>query len=1497
MSRTMCLIAAALVLATALPSEEQPEYTASGHAVTAGPGAGHAPSGGNDGLQRLVNPLARSPQPGALREQWLDRIAGGRWRRQPAHVEADLLDEDSGDYRALGLTGSNLPIATFQDDVSNTEALGWSAIGHNYHDQQYLVAWQARSRSTDIDIFGRVTTHVGATQGSIFAISQEAGVQVAPSVAYDSSARQYVVVWTDFGTGETGTVRLRRFTTTGTPIGNVITVNAAGTSGLAARVSFGGGHCVVTWVDELASGETRILARAYDSSGNATAGPVVLSDTGLVGNPDLVYSPTASKFLVVWEQAPSGWADVVGRGVSPALALSPMITICSATGHQHYPRVGYSNKGTYFLVTWQDGRTQTSWDIWGQRLSSSLQLAGANFDIYSGTFNEYDPAVAGLATTSQFAVVYTTDLNGGGLLQIHSCLVSGFGGVVTRFPVREWNNQRRNPAVAGSWGADEYLITWTDDAHQTSADILGRVVNTFGTFVGPQVAVARGRKGQEAPTLAYNPARSEYLVVWMDYRNGSDYQIWGRRVSGAGALVGGEIAIGNEATSVLYGLPAVTYNPTADEYLVVWQEIHSQTIGYDVYARRVASNGSLPAPPFLVSRDSGSGNEGTPRVVYIPGANEFLVAWNAYDTSIRLYRVWGQRVSAAGALAGSGFLISASTGHCSPPRLAVNATANQVLAIWEDFRNQGDDIFGQLLNGNGTPAGTNFQISASTGSKLGFSAAWGGVDHYLVSWGDTSSGDDLYGQRVMTNGVLSGTEFAIADQAGLVESGPAVAVDSKNGGFVVGWQQTGTTTDLDIWGRRVPADGAPTEAPFALAEAADIQSYVELEEDGNGKFLFVWQDFRAGSYDVYGQRYQSCPLVCDAAVPTTGTTGTPVWFSSTVNTPGCSSSVAWDWDFGDGSTHATSQNANHTYTTAGTYAWRLTVTLASGESWTKTGTITISGPSTCTLSCSASVPATGSANLPVSFSASALVSGCMSSVGYDWDFGDGSAHATTQDASHAYAEGGSYDWRMTATAGTASCVRTGTIRVSGPARLWVPVVSRAKGWVGEWRSDLGILNRSSSAPAQVSLVLRAAGNMYTGNVTVPAGGQEILRDVALLLGLTSGSGSLELTSDEPVLITSRTYNLQETGWTFGQGYDAVTVRQGLAAGEAAFLPQLTQNGSSGEVGTYRSNIGLTNLGTGTAKVKVELFDSLGAPVWSGTINLSPGQWYQYNEPYRTKAQRNDVAKGYARVSVVSGGSVYAYGSVLDNGSSDPTTIAMRQSPAPPASGPSVRWLPVISHAGGHSGGWRSDVGLLNRSGTGTAAVNLTLRSGTATYTGSVTVPAGAQEILRDTALLLGLSSGSGALELVADRPVVVSSRTFNLQDTGWTYGQGYDAFEVSEGLSAGRSGYLAQLTQNGTPGQVGTYRTNIGITNLGTATANVTLVLYDGAGQQVYRTTRNLAPGQWFQYNEPYRTGAQRNDIAKGYGKITVNSGAGVIAYASVIDNASSDPTTIMMRE
>jgi PKD repeat protein len=175
----------------------------------------------------------------------------------------------------------------------------------------------------------------------------------------------------------------------------------------------------------------------------------------------------------------------------------------------------------------------------------------------------------------------------------------------------------------------------------------------------------------------------------------------------------------------------------------------------------------------------------------------------------------------------------------------------------------------------------------------------------------------------------------------------------------------------------------------------------------------------------------SCALACNATAPASANTGASVQFDGQVTPTNCTSAAAIAWTFGDGAVSA-AQSPTHTYAGPGVYPWKMTVT-ADGRTCEKTGNITITDPPICTLSCGATVPAAWSTRTPVPFHASATASNCGASAVYSWDFGDG-ASAATADAAHTYATLGPRSWTLTVTAGTETCVQTGTVAIQHSVR-------------------------------------------------------------------------------------------------------------------------------------------------------------------------------------------------------------------------------------------------------------------------------------------------------------------------------------------------------------------------------------------------------------------------------------------------------------------------------
>jgi hypothetical protein len=224
---------------------------------------------------------------------------------------------------------------------------------------------------------------------------------------------------------------------------------------------------------------------------------------------------------------------------------------------------------------------------------------------------------------------------------------------------------------------------------------------------------------------------------------------------------------------------------------------------------------------------------------------------------------------------------------------------------------------------------------------------------------------------------------------------------------------------------------------------------------------------------------------------------------------------------------------------------------------------------------------------------------------------------------------------------------------------WVPVAAHNPGLNQSlWRTDLGLLNPGTTT-ANVQIKFPIVGALVANTTYVPAGAQSILTDVLGQLAVNN-QGALEVLSDQPLKVISRTYNQVPSGaacypnGTQGQDYPAVAPRDGLVAGTRAYLAGLVENAS------YRCNIGLVNVGPIPATVLVELYDGAGRKLTEYTVPLAAGQWAQEIQPFKNKAAQANMDRGYAKITVQSGSGVFGFASLVDNVTNDPTTVTMQR---------------------------------------------------------------------------------------------------------------------------------------------------------------------------------------------------------------------------------------------
>ncbi|GGO90610.1 hypothetical protein GCM10011584_22800 [Nocardioides phosphati] len=123
--------------------------------------------------------------------------------------------------------------------------------------------------------------------------------------------------------------------------------------------------------------------------------------------------------------------------------------------------------------------------------------------------------------------------------------------------------------------------------------------------------------------------------------------------------------------------------------------------------------------------------------------------------------------------------------------------------------------------------------------------------------------------------------------------------------------------------------------------------------------------------------------------------------------------LSFSWAFGD-TTTGTGVAPTHAYAKAGTYAVTLTVTDPQGVA--ATTTLTVQVTNTAPTAAGTITPAAPSAGQAVTFDGSPSTDAeTPASLTYSWDFGDGSAKATTPTPAHTYAASGSYPVKLTVT--------------------------------------------------------------------------------------------------------------------------------------------------------------------------------------------------------------------------------------------------------------------------------------------------------------------------------------------------------------------------------------------------------------------------------------------------------------------------------------------------
>lgn len=628
---------------------------------------------------------------------------------------------------------------------------------------------------------------------------------------------------------------------------------------------------------------------------------------------------------------------------------------------------------------------------------------------------------------------------------------------------------------------------------------------------------------------------------------------------------------------------------------------------------------------------------------------------------------------------------------------------------------------------------------------------------------------------------------------------------------------------------------------------------------------------------------------------------------------------AVSWNFGGGS-QSTGNPVSHSFTTGGSHTVSVTVS-NSTSSVSKSTTLTVVGGAAAKpvpqISFT-SFPTTGGKGGTVTFAAS---SNLATTTGWTWtvsqgasqvEFDDSQKNATKQTSSFSYRfdDPGTFTVRVTArnsedvaTAQLGSIQNNITISDVVTYKFLLPVVVHAPGLGGStWRTDLQVYNPDPSVSASNPLLMTAEFKGKTADLAVTKSTFIYEDFMSTLMHVMSIDAEAE---NGPVVITAkgnyvpqlwtRVYNVSATGGTFGQFIPAIRI-DGTAA--TAETPERYFLAGLREDARHRVNVGFINPNATAITPTVKVYNEQHQFIGQFTPTLQPFTLDQ--KPLSTHIAPVALPADQSfslEIELQTGQWLVAYASLIDNATNDPVTIsAIRE-----ADLVSEDYRRSVIPGVGHVGNWRSDVTVFNPDEREWTYFDLeyVASSGTllAKKEGYALAPLNFiqfEDVLRHPVFGTNVPDGTGMLRVnVVPQPGLANplntknpltySRTY-FDDGRGSYGQGIAGFATAKANV--RTGKPALI-----PGVRGgqNYRTNVGLVNVSSVASSVRVHALDpSTGASAGFREYTLQPGQSVIQSDFF--GAALFTQSTSSIKIELISGGDVWAFASVIDQRTSDP-------
>ncbi|GAB4201935.1 MAG: hypothetical protein Fur0023_07120 [Bacteroidia bacterium] len=360
------------------------------------------------------------------------------------------------------------------------------------------------------------------------------------------------------------------------------------------NIAYANGKIAIIWNDTR-NGNTDIYTQMIDTSGNTlwtTNGVPVITKASTQNDGKVIMSNAGNVYVVYQDSSAGNW-DIYAQKLNSSGVQqwgTNGTVVCNAGYDQKNARLEIAGSGGIYVV-WQDKRNSANYDIYCQKLDESgnrlWNVAGNGNWICSTSGTQSNPKIEPFGTG--FITAWQDNRTGGGY-DVYAQYIDDNG-------LSQWTANGKaictatdnQSAIDMKSTGNTVFIVWKDFRNTLNYDIYMQKIDLTGNSLWATngIVISNANYDQINPNVATDNTNA--YVVWQDSSAG-EWNTYAAKIDGSGNILWNTVVCNapNNQTD------AKNIYDNNGGTILVWKDKRNEiTSGWDIYAQKIFSNGSL----------------------------------------------------------------------------------------------------------------------------------------------------------------------------------------------------------------------------------------------------------------------------------------------------------------------------------------------------------------------------------------------------------------------------------------------------------------------------------------------------------------------------------------------------------------------------------------------------------------------------------------------------------------------------------------------------------------------------------------------------------------------------------------------------------------------------------------------------------------------------------------------------------------------------------------